>query len=300
MEQTTTKQQRAFADPDIEKNHDIAAVSYIWIFSVLILIFRRESSFIRFHVRQGFVLFILSICIGILPWKLPYLNVFVFITMIIGFIQANKGEWYRIPVVADIADHMGSFKDAWAYIVFIFGKIGRFIQRLFTHTPVDVSSKKKGGSSVENQELIASKDGKAVLKKIQELEKTNTSLILLVEKLTEEVGVLQHLSGKNLQDLPKPIHVYIQKMEAILQKIEPKILIETNQKWVRFLLHGRVFFVLGGFEDNSCSMAFRTKLLQKEKGLSFENFSIRILKNVSEKKPETLRKFFGQVIQENE
>ncbi len=75
---------------DIQTNKDIAAFSYIWIFSVIIMWTRRDSQFVQFHARQAVMLFILSIIIYVIPIpKFHYLNVFTVAGMIAGFINAN-------------------------------------------------------------------------------------------------------------------------------------------------------------------------------------------------------------------
>jgi len=91
---------------DIQTNKDIAAFSYIWIFSVIILWTRRDSQFIQFHARQAIMLFILSILIYVIPIpKFYYLNVFTVAGMITGFINANLGEYYEMPLVSDLVKH---------------------------------------------------------------------------------------------------------------------------------------------------------------------------------------------------
>lgn len=95
---------------DIQKNKDIAAASYIWIFSVIILFSRRESKFIRFHARQATVLFILSVLFWLIPY-VAYLNILVLAAMIVGFITAIQGEYYRLPVVFTVLENREVIKD---------------------------------------------------------------------------------------------------------------------------------------------------------------------------------------------
>lgn len=88
---------------DIQVNKDIAAFSYIWIFSVIILWSRKDSQFIQFHAKQAFVLFIFSIIFYLIPIpKFHYMNVFVVAGMITGFINANMGQYYEMPLVSDL------------------------------------------------------------------------------------------------------------------------------------------------------------------------------------------------------
>lgn len=75
MEFTETQKQ------DIQNNKDIAAFSYIWIFSVLVLFSRKDSQFIQFHARQALILFIFSVLFYLIP-ILRYANVLVVAAMI--------------------------------------------------------------------------------------------------------------------------------------------------------------------------------------------------------------------------
>lgn len=87
---------------DIEKNRQLAALSYLWIFSLILLAARRESPFIQLHARQGTVLFILSI----LLWPLAFtrvLELLILALMVLGFIQAALGVPYVMPVIGDLA-----------------------------------------------------------------------------------------------------------------------------------------------------------------------------------------------------
>jgi len=90
-----------FTPEDIEKNKDVAALSYVWVFSVIILLARRDSAFVRFHARQGFVLFLLSIALW--PYEIArYGEYLVLPLMILGFIEAAQGHVFAMPVIAKL------------------------------------------------------------------------------------------------------------------------------------------------------------------------------------------------------
>lgn len=103
---------------DIEKNRQMAALGYLWIFSFIILVARRDSAFVQLHARQGFVLFVLSILLW--PWAVTqYAEILVLALMALGFIQAATGNAYRIPVIGDFAEgHFASpeLKKVWHYV----------------------------------------------------------------------------------------------------------------------------------------------------------------------------------------
>lgn len=102
---------------DVKVNKDIAAFSYIWIFSVVILWSRRDSQFIQFHAKQAVVLFIFSVVFYLIPIpKFEYMNVFVAAGMITGFINANMGQYYEMPLVSDIVKHHITVDGMWDFV----------------------------------------------------------------------------------------------------------------------------------------------------------------------------------------
>ena len=89
----------------------MAALSYIFLLSVVMLLVKKDSDYVQFHAKQGTVLFIGEVILGVVgsfTWFLFYLWDLVWllfvIVSIIGFYQAYRGERYRLPVVADLAD----------------------------------------------------------------------------------------------------------------------------------------------------------------------------------------------------
>lgn len=104
-------EQQTIPASDIEKNKQLAALSYMWIFSFIILLARRDSPFVQLHARQGFILFVLSIVLW--PIEITRYGEFLILAlMILGFIEAAMGNAYRIPVIASIAD--GTF--SWGHV----------------------------------------------------------------------------------------------------------------------------------------------------------------------------------------
>ena len=90
---------------DLKKNKDIAAVSYIPLLGAMILFLRRESPFVQFHARQGLALFFCWIGLYIIPGIGGMLSLLALAGMGIGFINAAQGEYYRIFLIADLAEH---------------------------------------------------------------------------------------------------------------------------------------------------------------------------------------------------
>lgn len=98
------------SDEDIQNNKDLAAVSYVWILGIVMYFSRKDSPFIQFHSKQSSVLFVFSL----LLWPIPYiggvLEIFVLAGMIIGFLNAAQGLYYRLPFVYSIASGQFDFE----------------------------------------------------------------------------------------------------------------------------------------------------------------------------------------------
>ncbi len=86
-----------------KRERELASISYLWIFSVLILIGKRDNEFIQHHARRGVVLFVLSIVFWLVP-MLHYGEFAVLALAIFGFISAAQGNENTIPILSEIAD----------------------------------------------------------------------------------------------------------------------------------------------------------------------------------------------------
>ncbi|MBU0598210.1 DUF4870 domain-containing protein [Patescibacteria group bacterium] len=89
----------------VSKNSDsnlMGALAYVWILSVVMLVIKKDDEFVKFHAKQGLILFIVS-WIGIVPVIGWIIDVVVVLFIIIGFIKALSGEKYKIPLVGDLA-----------------------------------------------------------------------------------------------------------------------------------------------------------------------------------------------------
>jgi uncharacterized membrane protein len=113
MEHSLTDEQRG----DIERNKDVAAMSYLWILSVVVLYARRDSPFIQYHAKQGLWLFVLSIPVWLIPRVGQYLEFFVLAGMVIGFLNAAQGRYHDVPVVGALAKGTLTLLDIWKKLV---------------------------------------------------------------------------------------------------------------------------------------------------------------------------------------
>jgi uncharacterized membrane protein len=98
---------------DIRSNKDIAALSYLWILSVVMYYHHRSSPFIHYHSKQGMWLFALSIPIFLVPGIGQYLSFFTLAGMVIGFLNAAHGHYHEIPVIGRLASGTLTIGGIW-------------------------------------------------------------------------------------------------------------------------------------------------------------------------------------------
>lgn len=93
------------------KNTSMAILAYI-IFFIPLLTDAKKDPFVKYHVKQGLVIFIFWIIIWILgyfiPWQLwiidRLLNLAGFVLMIIGIIAASRGEEKPLPIIGKFGE----------------------------------------------------------------------------------------------------------------------------------------------------------------------------------------------------
>lgn len=96
------------------KNTGMAVVAYI-LFFIPLLTDAKNDPFVKFHVKQGLVLFIGWVIVWVIGWFISYLlwpiisllDLALFVLMIVGIINAVNGKTEPLPVVGKFAD---SFK----------------------------------------------------------------------------------------------------------------------------------------------------------------------------------------------
>ncbi|MEQ1849082.1 MAG: hypothetical protein ABL890_00645 [Candidatus Peribacteraceae bacterium] len=95
---------QTFTPEDIQKNKDMAAVSYVWILSIAVFFGVPDSPFARFHARQGIILFLMTIIAALLPVIGTVLLLLLFGAMIYGFSNAARGQAVLVPIVGELAE----------------------------------------------------------------------------------------------------------------------------------------------------------------------------------------------------
>lgn len=97
-----------------QKNTGMAVVAYI-LFFIPLLTDAKNDPFVKFHVKQGLVLFIGWIIVWVLGWFISYLlwpilsllDLALFVLLVVGIINAINGKMEPLPVVGKMGE---SFK----------------------------------------------------------------------------------------------------------------------------------------------------------------------------------------------
>ena len=98
-------------DEKKEKNTGMAIVAYI-LFFVPLLTDAKKDSFVRYHVRQGFLVFICGVIVWIvsmiLTWRFyvltNILSLAVLVFAIIGIVNTANGQEKPLPLIGHLAD----------------------------------------------------------------------------------------------------------------------------------------------------------------------------------------------------
>lgn len=97
MENTPSQQTPTIVPPKSD-SHLMAAVSYVWLLAIVMLLVKRDDKFVQFHAKQAMVLLIGSLVsfIPVIGWLI---GLVCFIGMVVGFINAWQGKEYQMPYV---------------------------------------------------------------------------------------------------------------------------------------------------------------------------------------------------------
>ena len=111
-----------FSEQDVKANKAMGVLSYLGILILIpLLAGDKQSEYVRFHINQGLVLFLVSIAVDILDgrwfwgfqswfaqrmlnlsWALDILSLILFVLMILGIVYAVRGEKRELPVIGQI------------------------------------------------------------------------------------------------------------------------------------------------------------------------------------------------------
>lgn len=98
-------------DKTIEDGKIWAFVGYWWILFLVPLLGKKDNKFALFHGKQGMVLFVFWVAIFILSF-IPFIGGIIFllgwiiyvILAIIGMVKSLQGQYWKMPVLGDIAE----------------------------------------------------------------------------------------------------------------------------------------------------------------------------------------------------
>ncbi len=90
-----------------------AVLSYLWVFCLIPVLMRSKSDFVRFHARQGLMLFIIEVGIGIIG-IIPVLGPLVILLGVLvcgllsltGIVQVLMGNKWKMPIIGDWSEKL--------------------------------------------------------------------------------------------------------------------------------------------------------------------------------------------------
>jgi fumarate reductase subunit D len=97
----------------ITKDNIYAILSYLWVLCLVPVLMKKDDKFTRFHAKQGLMLFIIEVALGIIG-IVPRLGAFLSsvgliicaVISVIGIVQVLLGREWKIPFVHDWAESL--------------------------------------------------------------------------------------------------------------------------------------------------------------------------------------------------
>ena len=105
-----THKENASSDHKKGKNIGMAIVAYI-LFFVPLLTDSKNDPFVKYHVKQGLVLFIFgALCMVVVRllymfWLGSILNLAILVLLIVGIINATSGKEVELPLIGQFAKY---------------------------------------------------------------------------------------------------------------------------------------------------------------------------------------------------
>lgn len=90
-----------------------AVLSYLWVLCLIPVFMKKDDGFVRFHARQGVMLFIVEIGIGVIS-IIPGLGGFIYLlgmivcglVSLVGIVQVLMGNKWEIPLISKWAEKL--------------------------------------------------------------------------------------------------------------------------------------------------------------------------------------------------
>lgn len=101
-------------EPQSPSNENVYAIlAYLWVLCLIPILMKKEDEFVKFHAKQGLMLFIVEVGLGIVG-IIPLLGSIVAllgtlvcgIISLIGIVQVLMGNKWKIPVIGDWAENI--------------------------------------------------------------------------------------------------------------------------------------------------------------------------------------------------
>jgi uncharacterized membrane protein len=104
---------------DVNDNKIFAIISYLWILCFVSLFAKSDSEFVKFHAKQGVVLFLAWVAVFIFSeilkiitlWRLGYIvmsigNLAILVFAIMGIMHAVNGNMEKLPFIGQYANKL--------------------------------------------------------------------------------------------------------------------------------------------------------------------------------------------------
>ncbi|HUZ92675.1 MAG TPA: hypothetical protein VNG29_01610 [Candidatus Paceibacterota bacterium] len=95
-----------------QQNTAMAVLAYIGPLVIVSYLVAKDDPFVKFHIKQGLVLFAASVVVWILGTVAPFLwillnlvNLAIFVLAVLGIINVIHGKEEKLPVVGAYARH---------------------------------------------------------------------------------------------------------------------------------------------------------------------------------------------------
>jgi uncharacterized membrane protein len=111
MDEAPKTEQPVAAPPaggeDVEKAKGITWLSYLSILWLVPLLTMKENAFAKFHVKQGIVLTIYGLAVGIVGGAIPFLgwfiiapvgSIIILVLAIMGIVNSLGGKYWKCPL----------------------------------------------------------------------------------------------------------------------------------------------------------------------------------------------------------
>jgi len=96
-----------------EQNTTMAVIAYLLFFVPLLTGDAKTDLYVKYHTKQGLVLFLLVVAIRVVGWFMPlllwltlswFLNLGALVLLIIGIINAVGGKQKPLPIIGRFSD----------------------------------------------------------------------------------------------------------------------------------------------------------------------------------------------------